>query len=171
MIILEGPDSVGKTTLARHLENELNLPMLPRRVRSDSIACMPWESYQTLVELAPRGTVADRWEAISSPIYRQYGGSRTQWPWVSWSRQFLVNGLRSGEVCLIFLTCTPSVLRERLHSEWQPTWVLDNYDNIVMDYVRVSGHYFRFPNVYWLSTKNEEAAKIGVERIANAYAG
>lgn len=169
MIFIEGPDGVGKTTIAHHLVDKLDLPALPKRVSSDSIAAMPWESYRTLAEIAPRGTVADRWEAISSPIYRQYGGSRTPWEHVCWAQRFMLEGLKSGKHCLIFLNCNSRLLQERLEHDWQPDWVYQNIESIVWDYLTLARLYYKYPHVYHVDTGYVHSTKIA-EGIARAYA-
>lgn len=70
MIIVEGPDGAGKTTLVAELEERLLIDREPRAVSSDAKALRPLGDYIT-EELAkgfgPR--LYDRFALISSPMY------------------------------------------------------------------------------------------------------
>lgn len=70
MLIVEGPDGSGKTTLVRRLSKDLGLPVAPRVVGSDTVATV--DIAQWTEENVDRGfqrVIFDRHRLISEPIY------------------------------------------------------------------------------------------------------
>lgn len=78
MIIVEGPDGAGKTTLIGRLEEEYGLIREPRAVSSDVRALVPIGEY--VDRELDRGfgwRLYDRFALISSPFYMFTGPDRT----------------------------------------------------------------------------------------------
>lgn len=69
MIIVEGCDNAGKTTLVSQLSGELKLLTICNRRRPESIE-RSWD-YFTAIMIAAQEfpTIFDRWQPISEPIY------------------------------------------------------------------------------------------------------
>lgn len=70
MIIVEGPDGAGKTTLMEELRVELELPVAPRVVSKDAEALSDlkrWTEHNVQGGFQP--TLFDRHRLISEPIY------------------------------------------------------------------------------------------------------
>lgn len=70
MLIVEGPDGSGKTTLVRRLQKDLGLPVAPRVVGSDTIALVDLAQWtEQNVAGGFQRTIFDRHRLISEPIY------------------------------------------------------------------------------------------------------
>lgn len=70
MIIVEGPDGAGKTTLVEELSRKLQLPVAPKVVDHNTNAItdlVRWVDYNIEQGLTP--TLYDRHRLISEPIY------------------------------------------------------------------------------------------------------
>ena len=70
MIIVEGPDGSGKSTLINYLKDELGLPVAPRVVSKDAEAMVDlveWVNINLSEGFQP--TIFDRHRLISEPIY------------------------------------------------------------------------------------------------------
>lgn len=70
MIIVEGPDGAGKSTLVTALEEEFNMKREPRAVGADTVALLPTDEY--VARELNRGfgrRLYDRFALISSPMY------------------------------------------------------------------------------------------------------
>ena len=69
MIIVEGCDNTGKSTLVQKLSGDLKLLTINNRRRPESISDS-WDYLYAVAPLAARfPTIADRWQPISEPIY------------------------------------------------------------------------------------------------------
>lgn len=70
MIIVEGPDGAGKTTLINRLSEELDLPIAPRVVSKEAEAMVDLKAWtENNVKLGFQATIFDRHRLISEPIY------------------------------------------------------------------------------------------------------
>src|SRR5215211_3588455 len=70
LIIVEGPDGSGKTTLIEKLASEFNFPVMPRVVNKDTEAMVDlvkWTEEDLTKGFGPR--IYDRHRLISEPIY------------------------------------------------------------------------------------------------------
>lgn len=70
MIIVEGPDGGGKSTLARRLSADLDWPIAPRVVGTDTQPMVDLKRWvEDNVEMGYHTTIYDRHRLISEPIY------------------------------------------------------------------------------------------------------
>jgi hypothetical protein len=70
MLIVEGPDGSGKTTLARKLSKDLGMPVAPRAVAADTTALVDIARWtEDNVDKGFQYTIFDRHRLISEPIY------------------------------------------------------------------------------------------------------
>ena len=70
MIVVEGPDGAGKTTLIERLVEELDLPVAPRVVSKDAEAMTDLVRWtEDNVKKGFQATIFDRHRLISEPIY------------------------------------------------------------------------------------------------------
>lgn len=70
MIVVEGPDGAGKTTLIDYLREELNLPVAERVVSKDTKAMVNLKAWtEDNVNRGWQATIFDRHRLISEPIY------------------------------------------------------------------------------------------------------
>lgn len=70
MILLEGPDKAGKSTLALHLSEALGLPISPKAVDPDMRSVVDIAHYiETTLAAGFQLKIFDRFAMISGPIY------------------------------------------------------------------------------------------------------
>lgn len=70
MIIVEGPDGAGKTTLIKQLQERYNLPVAPRVVNKDTEAMVDLKTWvEDNVTEGFQDMIFDRHRLISEPIY------------------------------------------------------------------------------------------------------
>jgi hypothetical protein len=75
MIVLEGPDGGGKTTLLAQLQHAAKIKVNPKAVNSDGKGRVPLDEYvETQLGKGWRNLVFDRFALVSGPIYGQYTG-------------------------------------------------------------------------------------------------
>lgn len=108
MLILEGPDGAGKTTLANELSDYFDLPIAPKVVGSDTqpmVDIYDWTNKNLAAGF--QKTIFDRHRLISEPIYSvAMGGERDE---KFWEPAWLGAALRSlQEIEPIVVWCVPS---------------------------------------------------------------
>lgn len=70
MIIVEGPDGAGKTTIIQNLEDDLGLPISPRVVGTDTVAMVNLKLWtEDNLNKGFQNMLFDRHRLISEPIY------------------------------------------------------------------------------------------------------
>jgi len=70
MIIVEGPDGSGKTTLIKLLKDELNIPVAPRVVSKETKAMTNLQDWvDNNLDEGFQKVIFDRYRLISEPIY------------------------------------------------------------------------------------------------------
>lgn len=70
MLIVEGPDGSGKSTLVRRLSKDLNLPVASRVVSADTTALVDLAEWtERNVAAGFQHTIFDRHRLVSEPIY------------------------------------------------------------------------------------------------------
>lgn len=152
MIIFEGADATGKSTLLRWTKDRYKLPVMPRRVNSRAEPSMTEESYHTLVRLASPRTLSDRCDAVSSPIYRKHQlNPVTSWDLVAKSVKWLWEGLESGEHLLLLCYVKGQTQQAWFEREDQPDWVRRNLKWINKDYTRLARRLHDHPQVHSVS--------------------
>ena len=70
MIVVEGPDGAGKTSLVEKLIKDLEIPLAPKAVGGDAHALVPLRKYvDDTLDAGFRRMLYDRHALISEPIY------------------------------------------------------------------------------------------------------
>jgi hypothetical protein len=85
VIIFEGPDGAGKTTLIKHIAERYDLPVAPRVVGTDTqpmVDLRQWVEDQLATDRYNSNIIFDRHRLISEPIYSlAMGGARDDRFW------------------------------------------------------------------------------------------
>lgn len=87
MIVVEGPDGAGKTTLIKSLQEELQIPVAPRVVTKGTEAMVNLKDWvNNNLDEGFQPTIFDRYRLISEPIYgpilrnrQEPGFDRLEW--------------------------------------------------------------------------------------------
>lgn len=79
MVIVEGPDNSGKTTLARKLAADMELVYINNRQRPRGFKDLDYDAFHFCDVAKVFPTIFDRWGPISEPIYGRVIRD-TQWP-------------------------------------------------------------------------------------------
>lgn len=70
MIVVEGPDGSGKTTMVERLKSEFALEQIPRAANSDAEYTQPLDEWVDMVQMRAReGIILDRHQLISHLMY------------------------------------------------------------------------------------------------------
>lgn len=101
MIVIEGPDGAGKSTLIEKLSRELDIPVAPRVVSKDAEAMVDLQAWvHDNLEAGWQNTIFDRHRLISEPIYGpalrsdpQPGFDDPLWFYEELTRFYLINPL------------------------------------------------------------------------------
>lgn len=156
MLIVEGPDGAGKTTLIEKLESALGVTREPRAVSSDAVPLMSMGEY-ALKELN-RGfgmRIYDRFNLISSPFYAMLDNPtfREELLDPEWLREAWQQFRRVGPIIIVCLPPLEVVRRNALHDGTsRVTW--DHIDLIWKLYHNFAAQY-PFISSVWDYTQNE----------------
>lgn len=81
MIIVEGPDGAGKSTLVAQIERDWGITREPRHVSSEAVALSPMGEYiETELSKGFGFRLYDRFALISSPCYSMLENRTMVWP-------------------------------------------------------------------------------------------
>lgn len=135
MIILEGPDGAGKTTLANTLSKELSLPIAPRVVSKETEAMTDlrvWTDDNLKRDF--QDVIFDRHRLISDPIYRGVLGKHNP---RLYDPQWLAEALRKFvEIDPVIIFCMPplEVIMLNLLDDDDNTVVVDHIERLYYGY-------------------------------------
>lgn len=137
MIVVEGPDGAGKTTLIQKLSSQWDLPIAPRAVSKDAEAMTDLVKWvQQNVFSAPHNQIFDRHRLISEPIYGPIL-RRTQRPCfddLAWMADMVKAFYRAGPL-LIYCLPPRDVVRANIQGDPDNAVVSDHIDAIYTAYV------------------------------------
>jgi energy-coupling factor transporter ATP-binding protein EcfA2 len=137
MIVVEGPDGSGKTTLVKKIAHTLNLPIAQRVVTKQT---QPMRDLQAWVDdnldQGLRPTLYDRHRLISEPIYGPVLRKRMQpgfddWRWLSYRQQ----KFRNLKPLVIFCIPPLNIVRETVLEDEDNKVVWDHVDTLYWLYV------------------------------------
>lgn len=172
MLIVEGPDGSGKTTLIERLERRLNLPREPRAVSHEAkvLTDMAVWTHQEL----NRGfgnRLYDRFNLISSPFYSMlpdptFAGKMLE---PEWLREAWQKFRQVGPMIIICLPPKEVVIRNVkadannlvVQSDIETIWNL--YHNFAAQYPFIS--------MVWDYTKKEEGAEAELDMVIENFKG
>lgn len=120
-IILEGADLVGKSTMARILSRELQLPYRGRISKtSDSVGA----NFRDLI--LNKGAVLDRCHFITDIVYECLQGSTS--PFEQYSELFrkACKMLIRHGIVVVYMTCSREDLRKRYQSRGDSLWSIED---------------------------------------------
>jgi hypothetical protein len=163
VIILEGPDGAGKTSLIRHLNDWLAMPVAPRVVGQDTkplVDIYEWTN-KNLAE-GFQDKLFDRHRLISEPIYSTVmGGDRDE---QFWDPAWMGAALRAlREIQPIVIWCLPSFKAvnhnvlgdphnqtvwmhiDKIYKAYQYAWLLNTYApyQVLWDYQNTDLRWFQ----------------------------
>lgn len=138
MIIFEGPDGSGKSTLMHQLNDELKLPIAPRVVSKETEAMVDLQTWvDQNLETGFQPIIYDRHRLISEPIYGPTLRGTSQEPGFS-DVTWLAPRLRQFyELKPVIIYCLPplEVVQANLKNDPDNTRVLDKIEAIYTAYV------------------------------------
>lgn len=162
MIIVEGPDGAGKTTLIGHLEQEYGLTREPRAVSSDVKLLTPIGEY--IERELYRGfgwRLYDRFALISSPQYMMTPDRTFQYPLteVDWLQ---LQYLKLAKINPVLIFCMPplEVVKANVARDPKNQVIADHIEEIYYHYVAYIGREFNPSAMIWDYT-NPNRIKLG----------
>ena len=175
MIIVEGPDGAGKSTLIQTLVKDLGLPIAPRVVSKDAEVLV--DLSQWVDENLNRGfqkTIFDRHRLISEPIYgpvlrkQQQPGFTDRHRMSDWMFRFY-----NLEPILIYCLPPIEVVKKNIEGDVENRVVWDHIEGIYAGYVarasidfRLAKHVFMYD--YTMETMSNHNLTSIKDTIANA---
>lgn len=131
MIVVEGPDGSGKSTLVKRLSEQLQIPAVPSLGKLEpDLAIRNME--QMVLSLNPG--VWDRCRAISEYIYGRVCRKTRAFHPFHWTWIYRV--IRSGHQ-IVYCRPPEHVIHENVGNTDQPDWVKENLPAIIREYDRV----------------------------------
>ena len=141
MIIVEGPDGAGKTTLIRQLQNEFHLEVAPRVVSKDTKDLVDLQNWvNNNLDEGFQYKLFDRYRLISEFCYgptlrptQRPGFTDRMWVWNSLRRLY-------EEVQPVIIYCLPKleVIKSNLEGDQDNTAVVDHIEQIYAAYLERS---------------------------------
>lgn len=132
MVIVEGPDGAGKSTLVKEIAGALELQVAPRVVAKDTRSMTDLKVWvDDNLERGLRATIYDRHRLISEPIYGPVLRGRMEpgfddWRWLTYRQQ----KLRSLDPMVIFCLPPLNIVREVVERDDDNKVVRDHIDTI-----------------------------------------
>lgn len=142
MIIVEGPDGAGKTTLVERIENDWGLTREPRAVSSEAKSLVPiGEWIETELGKGFGMRLYDRFGLISSPCYAMLENRTMVWPltWPDWMR---AQHRRIRKIDPVIIWCMPELATVRANLKREDNSggrIFPHIDEIYLAYVAAYG--------------------------------
>lgn len=142
MIIVEGPDGAGKTTLVTQIEQDWEINREPRAVSSEAKSLTPiGEWIETELSKGFGMRLYDRFGLISSPCYTMLDNRTMVWPltWPDWMR---AQHRRIRKIDPVIIWCLPELntIRANLKREDNSGGrILPHIEQIYLSYVAAYG--------------------------------
>lgn len=147
MLIVEGPDNSGKSTLVRRLAEEAKLLLIANK-RKPKTKSQIFEFMNLAIPLSHRfPTIFDRWSPISEAVYGPIirGHSILSFHDEEVARAApILSGLSP-----MIIYCRPDddTIKESLGDRGQMPGVEENIDDLILSYDQVINHWAHAPNV------------------------
>lgn len=141
MIIVEGPDGSGKTTLVQHLADIFNLPISPRAVSKDTHALLDLKTYvEQTVNAGWQRKIYDRFSLISDPIYRLNMGKPVDVDMYQFEWQHEMFSRLIEEVRPLIIFCMPpwQIVRANIENDPDNVAIMGVIDRVYADYTVAS---------------------------------
>ena len=139
MIVVEGPDGAGKTTLIEKLAKEFELPISPKLVNSDMSTNMSKKLWcENNVGRGFNPTLFDRHCLISEPIYNSVTKQSTEPGFgnVQWYTTMMTMFYKTCHPLIIYCLPSYTIVRDNVrHDHHQPLRVQKSIRKIYAQYV------------------------------------
>lgn len=121
MIVVEGPDGAGKTTLIQKLSEDLGIDVAPRVVSEQTKAMTDLRKWtDDNLRMGFQTLLFDRHRLISDPIYRavlgEYNPELYDWAWLSRAVDLFYN-LKPGPPVIIYCLPPLDVVLKNVYSD------------------------------------------------------
>ena len=153
MLIVEGPDGAGKTTLIEAISNFIQWPIAPRVVSKETKALVDLNEWTT--ENLSKGFHAalyDRHRLISDPIYRFIIPGKKADPEFYNFQTLLIWLYQFNKINPVTIYCLPplEVVKANLENDPDNAVVYEHIEPIYYAYVMQAARHFRqAPNAVW----------------------
>ena len=166
MLIIEGPDGSGKTTLAHQLSELLNWPINPRVVATDTTPMVNLKAWtEDNIGRGLHRTIYDRHRLISEPIYgslRRATEPASGFDQLSWYSHLLKEFWKLHP---IVICCLPplEIARERAMRDESNHIFATQYDMVYRMYYYWLGQ--NFERVFWYDSSDDDLFDRLVDKI------